>query len=299
MAGRRVYVLGALTFGLLSSVWGASPAIGTASANGKFAVNKSQVSGSATLFDGALVETGAASSRLELSNGSRITLNANSSLTLRGKETILEKGSGEIGLAAGHHVQARTLRIEGEAANAKAEVRLSGEREVLVKALNSPVRVFSKTGVLVATVDAGMGASFDPYAAPPEAFDMTGCLLRTTAAPTRFGFVGPNNVRYELTGGNLAQHVGNRVRIVGNSATGTPFPGATAVVQVTTVALSDTGGCLAAASTWPGMTAGAPPTVVQTGTGMKGSTKAIIAGVAIGGGAGVIVGVTSGGDKSK
>jgi hypothetical protein len=260
-------------------------------------VNKTQVSGSATLSEGALVETGTASSRLELSNGSRIDLNANSRLTVRGSEAILEKGSGEVGLAAGYNVRARTLRIEGGTANAKAEVRLSGEREVLVKAVNAPVRVFSKTGVLVATVDAGMGASFDPYAAPPEAFEMTGCVVRTAAEPPRFGFVGPNGVRYELTGANLAQYVGNRVRIVGNTAAGAALAGATVVVQVTTAQLSDAGGCLAAASAWPGMSGTAMPTAVKT-AGMKGSTKAIIAGVAVGGAAGAIVGVTAG-NKSK
>jgi hypothetical protein len=295
MAGFRVYVLGALTLGLLSSLCGAGPVIGTATANGKFAVNKTQVSGSATLLEGALVETGTAASRLELSNGGRINLNANSRLTVRGSEAVLEKGSGEVGLAAGYHVEARTLRIEGETASAKAEVRLSGEREVLVKAVNAPVRVFSKTGVLVAKVDAGMGASFDPYAAPPEAFEATGCVLRTTAEPARFGFAGPNNVRYELTGANLAQHVGNRVRVVGNSATGATLAGATAVVQVTTAQLTDAGGCLVAASSWPGMS-GAAGAVKQAG--MKASSKAIIAGVAVGGAAGAIFAVSSG-DKSK
>jgi hypothetical protein len=298
MAGFRVYVLGALTLGFVSNIWGAGPAIGRATADGKFAVNRTQVAGSATLSDGALVETGAVSSRLELSNGSSIKLNANSSLTVRGSEAILEKGSGEIGLAAGYNIQARTLRIDSGTANAKAEVRLNGDRQVVITALNAPVRVFSKTGMLVATVDAGMGNTFDPYAAPPEAFESTGCVLRTSTSPVRYGFVGPNNVRYELTGANLGQHVGNRVRIVGNTAAGSALSGASGVVQVTTATLSDAGGCLAAAQSWPPMTAsGGTPTSVD-GPGMATSTKVIIAGVAIGGATGAIVGL-SGGDKSK
>lgn len=293
MAGFRVYLLGALTLGLLSSMWAASPAIGMATADGKFAVNKTQVSGSTTLFEGAVVETGAALSRLELSNGSRISLNANSSLTVRGSGAILEKGSGELGLSAGYNVQARTLRIEADSANAKAEVRLNGEREVLVRATNGPVRVFSKTGVLVAMVDAGMGASFDPYAAPPDAFDMTGCLLRTKTQPYKYGFVA-NNLRFELTGPNLAANVGNRVRIVGDRNTaGATLQGATAVVQVTTASLTDAGGCLAVASAWPDMTADAIPGVMKDPTtGMTTGTKVVIAGVAIGGAAGGIVAAT-------
>jgi hypothetical protein len=294
MAGFNVYLLGAVCLGAVSSLWGSSPAIGTATANGTFAVNKSQVSGSAALYDGTLIETGAASSRLQMSNGSRIDLNANSSLTVRGSEAVLEKGSGEIGAVAGFNLQARTLRIETEGgASAKAEVRLTGERDVLVKALNGPVRVFSRTGVLVALVNPGMGVTLDPYAAPAEDFDMGGCLLKQ-ASGSLFG-LAVDNVLYQLTGNaTLLTSVGNRVHIVGTRSTSSALKGATASVAVTKIEVTDKGGCVAAAGSFnapkfdpmsAGAGSGAPGPVKS---GMSTQTKTIIAGVAIAGAGGGI-----------
>lgn len=293
MAGLNVYLLGALSLGAVSSLWGSSPAIGTATAKGTFAVNKSQVSGSATLFDGSLVETGTASSRLQLGNGSRIDLNANSSVTVHGSEAVLEKGSGEFGAAAGFNLQARTLRIETEGAGAKAEVRLNGDRDILVKALIGPVRVFSKTGVLVALVNPGMGVTLDPYAAPADDFDMSGCLLKQASGPL-LG-LAVDNVLYQLTGANLGANVGNRVHIVGTRGSSPGgLRGAAASVTVTKIEVTDVGGCLAAAARFDGMTAQAQLGPGGTGkdagkVGMSTQTKTIIAGVAIAGAGGGIV----------
>src|ERR1017187_10703530 len=141
MAGLNVYLLGALSLGAVSSLWGSSLAIGTATAKGAFGVNKTKAAGSAQLFDGSSVETGAAAWRLQLNNGSLVNLNANSSVTVSGTEAVLVKGSGEFGAAAGFNLQARTLRVETAGSGAKAEVRLSGDREVLVKALTGSTQI--------------------------------------------------------------------------------------------------------------------------------------------------------------
>src|SRR5689334_12641674 len=101
MVSSKLYLLGALTLGTLSIAWGSSPAIGTATANGSFAVNQTPVTGSAKLFDGAVVETGEAASRVALDNGSRIDLNAHSAVAVRGNEAELTKGSGTVGAPGG------------------------------------------------------------------------------------------------------------------------------------------------------------------------------------------------------
>src|SRR3954447_18245627 len=106
MTGFKLCLVGALALGTIGNVWGSSPAIRVATANGSFAVNNTQVSGSATLFDGSLVETGKASSRLELSNGSHLNLNANSSVELKGAGSVLKTGSGELGATAGFSLEA-------------------------------------------------------------------------------------------------------------------------------------------------------------------------------------------------
>jgi hypothetical protein len=283
MAGLNVYLLGALSLGAVSSLWGSSLAIGTATAKGAFVVNKTKVSGSAQLFDGSSVETGAAASRLQLNNGSLVNLNANSSVTVSGTEAVLVKGSGEFGAAAGFNLQARTLRVETEGSGAKAEVRLSGDREVLVKALNGSTRVFSKTGVLVALVNPGMGVALDPYAAPADDFDMGGCLLKQSSG-SLYG-LAVDNVLYEVTGPNLAPNVGNRVHIVGTrSASPGMLKGAASTVAVTRIEVTAPGGCRAAAGLFAApqfdtmtATGGVVPPPVAAG----GHHTAIIAGVAV------------------
>jgi len=54
--------------------WASAPArvIGIAKANGSFRVDNSRVAGNTTLSDGATVETGEATSRLQLQKGTRV-----------------------------------------------------------------------------------------------------------------------------------------------------------------------------------------------------------------------------------
>jgi hypothetical protein len=307
----RICVFAALALGAAGSLWGSGPAIGEATANGAYSVDKAQIVGTSALYDGARVQTGAAPSRVRLRNGSQIDLNANSSVVVRGTEAVLEKGSSQFGAASGYSLQARTLRIETDGAGAKAVVRLTGERNVLVQAANGPVRVFSKTGVLVALMDRGMGASFDPYAAPPDDFDMSGCLLRSTQSPL-FGLAVANQL-YQVAGPDLAGNVGNRVHITGaRSASPVGLPGASASVTVNKIDMMDVGGCRAAAASFPNMTAEKlaaekrPPVDVAKnqkstkgpgGSASHNHTPAIIAGVAVAAGGGAVALVVMG--KSK
>ncbi|MEO8367734.1 MAG: hypothetical protein ABI806_00855 [Candidatus Solibacter sp.] len=291
MSGLRLFVFGALSLGLVGGLWAANSGIGTATAKGTFAVNQSKVSGTATLFDGTKVETGAISSRLQLINGSRIDLNANSSVTVHGSDAVLETGSGEIGVAAGFNLQARTLRIETEGASGRAEVRLTGEHDVQVKALAGPVKIFSKTGVLVAMVNPGMGLMLDPYAAPADDFDMSGCLLKQASGPL-YG-LAVDSALYQLMGANLGANVGSRVHIVGTRGTGGALKGSQASVTMTKIEVTAAGGCLAAANRFTApaydpMTAGSGGPGKVEKAGMTSQTKAIIAGVAIAGAGGGI-----------
>ena len=113
MSRSMVYLVLALTIlGAPCTLSASSPAIGMATATGSFAVNHSQVNGKAALFDGAVVETAGASSRLELSNGARLEVGVNSRVQVFGSEAMLEQGSGEIGSGAGYRMIARTLRIQ-------------------------------------------------------------------------------------------------------------------------------------------------------------------------------------------
>src|SRR5277367_2118222 len=59
-----------------SMAFAGSPAIGIVTASGHFTVERSEVWGNSTLFNGATVETGSASSELALRNGVRVQLGA-------------------------------------------------------------------------------------------------------------------------------------------------------------------------------------------------------------------------------
>jgi hypothetical protein len=303
MGRSRICVISVLALGAIGSLWGSSPAIGEATASGAYSVNKTQKVGTSPLYDGARVETRAASSRLHLRNGSQIELNANSSVVVGGTEAVLEKGSGQFGAAPGYNLRARTLRIETEGAGAKAEVRLTGDRMVEVNAVSGPVEVFSKTGVRVALLPPGMGNIFTPDAADAGTFDNSGCLLRSTLGPL-FGLAVANQL-FQVVGPDLVGKVGDRVHITGTlSASPASLQGAGALVTVTKVEMTDVGGCRAAAASFPNLTAEKVTVVVAKNekstkgpggpTGplnpKKSNTPAIIAGVAVaaGGGAAAI-----------
>jgi hypothetical protein len=92
---------------LISAVSFAAPAIGIVTASGHFSVEGSQVWGNATLFDGATVETSAASSELALRNGVKVQLGAGSRARIWQNRLVLEKGIAQ--LAAPGSFEVRVL----------------------------------------------------------------------------------------------------------------------------------------------------------------------------------------------
>ena len=64
------------------TIFAAAPAIGVVTASGHFTLDRSRVWGNATLFNGAKIETDAASSEAALRNGVKIHLAANSSASV-------------------------------------------------------------------------------------------------------------------------------------------------------------------------------------------------------------------------
>src|ERR1700682_5139960 len=79
-----------------SAIAMAAPAIGIVTASGHFSVEGSQVWGNATLFDGATVETSAASSELALRSGVKVQLGAGSRARIWQNRLVLEKGIAQL-----------------------------------------------------------------------------------------------------------------------------------------------------------------------------------------------------------
>jgi hypothetical protein len=282
------------TFALIATplipVWAAAPSIGFVVSPGNFQVDGSRVTGNATLFDGAAVETTEASSRLQVAPGARVDLAPQSRVKVFAKYAALERGSGELQAAGKYQLEARTLRIEPRDSKAVAQVRLRGADTVLVAAIHGRVRVFNNAGLVVADVVPGVAMSFVPQAGAIDASSLTGCLSKKGAA-----FVltdEKSGVIVELRGPNLAENAGKIVAVSGTTfRSAEPVEGASSVVRVDT--LKVTGDACAVTATGP-----AAPSHAGGGGMSNGAKVAIAVGIA-GGAAGGIIAASSGGSKSR
>jgi hypothetical protein len=274
--------------------------IGVAIARGSFEVDHSQVSGNSTIFDGADVQTGSFSSRINLNDGTRVALGPDSRAKVKGESLVLEKGLGELQARTHYQIEARTLRISPSRPNAIARVLIEGDRKVRVEAVEGPVTVLSHSGILVARVKPGAALSFEPQAAQEDTFQVEGCLLRKQG---RYILVDQtSNQVVEVRGVDLTPHVCNRVKIAGTAVRGaTPLAGASQVILIRTVERTATAGCLAAATQVQAdpcrVQAQAPPLPAP-----KGESHAAVyvgVGIAAAGGIGVAVALATKGGSSK
>src|SRR5207249_4170651 len=192
----------------------AAEAIGVAAATGSFEVDDSQVYGATTLFAGSRVRTAQASSRLRLKNGTRLELGEESQARVFDKQATLERGMGEVETSSKYQLEARTLVISPSGAKSIARVKLEGEKQVLVAAVNGRVRVSSESGLLVANVESGATLLFTPQAAQAGTFQMSGCLLQTSDG--KFLLIEANQT-VELRGSGLEGEINNQVEVTGTA----------------------------------------------------------------------------------
>ena len=140
----------------ISVLSAAAPGIGIAMSDGTLSINNARTAGNATLFDGNTIETGNASSRLQLNNGATLQLSSDARGTVYGDRLVLERGATQVG-GTSYEVNARTLHIVGS----DARVSVLG-KTVEVAALSTPVRVSNAQGVLVANLEPGKALNFTP-----------------------------------------------------------------------------------------------------------------------------------------
>jgi len=279
---------------LASSVAFAAAPIGVATANGQFQLEGSRIWGNSTLFEGAKIETSDASSELALANGVKVQLGARSSARVWKGWLELERGTGQVTAA-----KSFPMRVGG--------VTIEGTRYSVGVLQNARFEVSSMTGstrVMSASVPVGQTIRF----AMQQSITRAGCLVYKGN-----GFilqVDDSPEVLQLAGGALAQNVGNRVEVSGATAATAPtISPAVSVLNVTSLTLRATGGCLTTAAALnaqtsvpgtpgatPAATPNAPaPTVARTG--MSTGAKVGIIGAVAGGGAGAALAL--GGKKSS
>lgn len=271
-----------LLSGALVSSFAAAPVIGIATAKGGFLIDNAPVRGNTTLFEGAMVETSAATSLVQLQGGARMHLGSASRGRVYSDRLVLEKGEGRMDNALHYRIEARSLQIMPDSSEATAHVALQGSSRITVAALAGMVRVTTAEGTLLARLEPGTALQFEPQAAGGAApFAVTGCL-----AAVGNSFIlkdETTQVSFEVRAApdlELSSLAGKRIEVTANGPKGTrPVAGAAEVIYANQVKLIE-GACpMPAASPAPG---------TKRTAGMSGATKAVIAGVVIGGAAGGI-----------
>ena len=278
-------------------------AIGVVTASGHFILDRSEVWSNATLFDGGMIETGAASSEVALRNGVRIQLASASSAKVGDSQLTLTKGTGQAAVTGGYQVTAGGLAISSAAGTSRVRVAWLPGGAVEVMALTGTARVASRAGLVLASIPAGRRMDFAMQVAA-GVVTRTGCLLSKDG---RFLLQDQNTQEIlEIRGNDLAAQLGNRVTITGTASAIRPaLAAAFGVVNANTLTLQATGGCLSVAAALDAQT---EPTNAATGnapnqaaaapakapvstpkTGMSTGAKVGIIAVVAGGGAGAAI----------
>jgi hypothetical protein len=278
-----------------------SPAIGLISASGPLTINRSQVWGNATIFDGTSVETGQASGDLALRNGVRMQLGTGSRAQVWQNHFSLEKGSSQVSSPGGYQVDAAEIVIK-EGAASRMRVAMAAGNRVEVTALIGTVQVNSRSGILLGLIPAGRTMSFAPQSSSATT-TRTGCLLYKSNHFILHDDATTEVV--ELSGTGLSSNVGDKVEVSGTPIATKPTVSiATVVMSVSHVTPKSSGGCLTVAAALDASTSAPAATdttapAASTGetsskAGMSTGAKVAIAAVVIGGAVGGIAAATLG-----
>ncbi len=288
----------------------AGSALGIVIANGDFRLNDVTVNGNATLTEGAIVETSAVPSRLQLNNGPRIELSTKTRVEVHQDRLILESGMGDLSSPGTYQVEAGAFRIAPATPDSAARVARPAEKVVQVAALKGSVKVYSAKGLLLANVVPGSALAFEAQqagTAPPSSF--LGCLLKKQGKFILYDQT--TRIIVELRGTGFEKEWGNRVQIIGTTDTTAQSTVGAQVVDVTTMTRFGLGGCspvasaiaaelppaappAAPAAPAPTQPAKGAPQPAPKGGGMSAGAKvAIIAAVGGGGAAGAILATKS------
>jgi len=292
------------------SALAAPPAIGIITASGHFTVDRSEVWGNATLFDGAKVATKNASSDVALRSGVRIQLGGSSRASISERRLILWQGAGQVSAATPYEVDAGSFRVKPAGTDVRMTVAYASNGVIEVAAVKGEARVTLSGGALLASVAAGQKRSFALQNTAGRAVVHKGCLV-TKEGHYEMQDQDTEEV-VEVTGAAslLNPAVGNRVTATGTASDARPSVApATSVMVASVVALDQRGGCLSVAA---GLNAGtevgqggpaaapagvgggpAPPAAPSGGTsgggGMSTGAKIGIAVAVAGGGAGAAI----------
>lgn len=242
------------------------PVIGVAQSAGAIRINHASVPGGATIFDGASLETGAASSNINLKTGQRLLLASSSVAEIHRDRLLLSKGTAELTGSVAYRIDTRNLQIGATDPAARIRVDIDSADQVRVAASGGSVEVRNGRGALLAQVLPGSAVQVSGAGDTPSVF--TGIVRKQKGKYLLTDTATQQTV--ELRGAQVAAMTGKLVRVSGPVLAGeTPAPGASAIISVAEAAV---------------VKAGAGAAGAAASSGISTTTVAVIGGaVAVGG----------------
>jgi hypothetical protein len=146
------------------------PIIGMTAFQNGITLDNAKVTGTATLFDGSTIQS-EGFSRIHLNNGTRLDFAAGSKAQVFANHAALSTGMTEMETPSKFEIDTTALRIQSTESNSIARVKIDSKKSdrVYVTALNAPVSVLDKQGMLVAKVMPGLPMQFMPQAGGGQA----------------------------------------------------------------------------------------------------------------------------------
>lgn len=210
----KFIVFAVLSTTFLLTAQAGNTVIGMAVSNGQMQVDHSAVTGNANLLEGSSVKTSADTGRIQLTNGSRATLAANSEAQVFADHLVLQKGSSFVA-SPSYRLQAKGLEVIPADHSAQAQVALKGG-VVNVTAVNGPVQIRSMDGVMLASVRPGTALDLTPGSGSASTSTMSGTLRQESGRFLMKDQV--TNLDVELRGSNLAGQVGHAIEVTGKAS---------------------------------------------------------------------------------
>ncbi len=153
---------------LFSTSMAAAPAIGVATASGKFTLDRASHRSNATLFEGNTFDSGASDLELRLNSGTTMQLGVAARGTVFHDRVQIGSGGGDVRPGAGYTIEALKLLVKPMKEGSVARIVVSGG-QVRVGALRGEFQVVNDKGVVLATVAQGDADAFTPLTGQVEA----------------------------------------------------------------------------------------------------------------------------------
>jgi hypothetical protein len=275
--------IGLVTCSCLACVAASPSGLGIVVTSGQAQVDGAVVRGNSTLFQGSVVQAGAATSDLMLPGGSNLLLQPDSAVKVYRGYAVLEHGAAV--QRGSNTLVADGLKVSSLSPQGAVFVAIQDGSRLSVAAQGGAAEVRNPAGDLVARLEAGKALSFAIQAAPTQ--DSTGSpqTAPTTTVqspvpagtqmtihgivrkdhPGRYGHYLltdiPSKVTYELQGPGLDDLVGASVEVTGSTFDTAAAEGASKVLSVSDIhqmPLSEITGTPVAPT--PSAPAAAPPT---------------------------------------